>query len=124
VWRRFIFDLRYTIYERVDLRCNQVGRMRIENRIGGIAGFKYVRRMKAKDYFALAVRILGLIFLYHGVMMIPALFTFTLMALITVALFLAVAWWLIGGAPPLVEHAYPASAESKPDETGEKPTEE
>jgi hypothetical protein len=71
--------------------------------------------MKAKDIFLLAVRLLGLVFLYHGLMALPAVmqlffqrnFVSSLIGILLVLWPLAVAWWLIGGAPQLMRLAYP-----------------
>lgn len=72
--------------------------------------------MKPRDLFKLAVRILGLIFLYHGLTSVPMLFsavfgglTALLGSVIMVGWPLVVAWWLLSGAPPIVSIAYPES---------------
>ena len=70
--------------------------------------------MKPKDIFGLAVRILGLVLLYHLLLALPAVIPvfsgrmdtiFFVLVGITAAL--AVIWWLIGGASLLTNHAYP-----------------
>jgi hypothetical protein len=82
--------------------------------------------MKPKDIFGLAVRILGLIFLYQFVLALPAIFSilfhgganpgFYLCYLLGLGLAAWGIWWLIGGAPCLCEHAYPTSQDDdKPD---------
>ena len=74
--------------------------------------------MKSREIFKLAVRLLGLVFLYHGLFALPA----TLVALIPTAraagsgdivlVFiiqiwpLVLAYWLVRGAPLLVKIAY------------------
>jgi hypothetical protein len=71
--------------------------------------------MKPKDIFLLAVRLLGLIFLYHGLMSVPAAmelfrtrtFASYFIGFVLVLWPLAVAWWLIGGAPLVMNLAYP-----------------
>jgi len=71
--------------------------------------------MKPKDIFGLAVRILGLILFYHLLMVIPAMigifgansFFQIGMGLLAFTVALTVIWWLIGGAPQLMKHAYP-----------------
>lgn len=77
--------------------------------------------MNSRDLFLLAVRILGLVFLYHGLTALP---TTLLSAFVTLfgrsflgflgmsfmALWpLLLAWWLIGGAPLLMRLAYPTT---------------
>jgi hypothetical protein len=88
--------------------------------------------MKAKDLFGLAIRILGLVFLYHGLMSVPmtlggiihaltrmpaSINDGSIIAVPFVGLWpFAVAWWLFHGAPPLLRMAYPRSSdETKPD---------
>ncbi len=71
--------------------------------------------MKPKVIFNLAIRLLGLVFLYHGLMavsgLVPLIFSGVILgSLINVfmcAWQLVVAWWLIGGAPLLSQRAYP-----------------
>jgi hypothetical protein len=77
--------------------------------------------MKAKEVchaiFNLVVRLLGLLFLYHGLSSLPAVmqifsnrhFSDYIIGSILFLWPLAVAWWLIGGAPQLMERAYPES---------------
>ena len=74
--------------------------------------------MKPKDIFALAVRLLGLVFLYLGLKAVTPLLDLEsfespdasggdiVNALLPVAFNLAVAWWLLGGRL-LVRRAYP-----------------
>jgi hypothetical protein len=72
--------------------------------------------MKPRDIFKLAVRILGLVFLYHGLMFFPTLFAgiygsirnaipMTLMCVWP----LIVAFVLLGFAPKITEFFYPKS---------------
>ncbi len=70
--------------------------------------------MKPKDILNLAIRILGLAFLYRGLSAIPiapaALFGSVgtaIMAVLTVGWPLLVAYWLLRGAPLLMRIAYP-----------------
>ena len=75
--------------------------------------------MKAKDIFGLIVRLVGLIFLYESVEKVPLAFSATfpgfrsisgigfLSALFMVAWPLAVAYWMLRGAPPISRLAYP-----------------
>ena len=76
--------------------------------------------MKTRDLFLFAVRILGLVFLYHGLSALPtsifsafgALFARAPWAFFSIGFTatwqLALAWWLIGGAPLLMKRAYPS----------------
>jgi hypothetical protein len=71
-----------------------------------------------KDIFSLAVRLLGLVFLYLGLSAVPLLLDFgaietaarsdIITALLPIAFNLAVAWWLLDGRW-LVRRAYPES---------------
>ena len=79
--------------------------------------------MKSKEIFTVAVRIIGLAFLYQGLAAVPMAvanfcpvfphfnFRVLLPSLIVVAWPLAVAWWLVRGAPWLVRLAFPKSEE-------------
>jgi len=69
-----------------------------------------------KDIFTLAVRLLGLVFLYLGLSAVPPLLDFgaletaaksdLLSAMLPIVFNLAVAWWLLGGGR-LIRRAYP-----------------
>jgi hypothetical protein len=71
-----------------------------------------------KDIFSLAVRLLGLVFLYLGLSAVPPLLDFgaietaarsdIVTALLPIAFNLAVAWWLLDGKW-LIRRAYPES---------------
>lgn len=71
--------------------------------------------MKPKDLFILAVRLLGLYFLYQGLTSLAAIFPVVLAGVITGILssllfsawLLAVAWWLLGDASQIIQRAYP-----------------
>jgi uncharacterized membrane protein len=71
--------------------------------------------MKTKDIFKLAVRLLGLVFLYHGLSALPAVIPLVrasgigqfILGLVMVAWPLLVAYWLLRGAPLLMNIAYP-----------------
>jgi len=73
--------------------------------------------MKPKDIFKLAVRLLGLVFLYQGLSGIPQFLMFfppsNVQEFFTYLLHfgwpLLVAFWLLCGAPPIVRLAYPDS---------------
>ena len=75
--------------------------------------------MKPRDIFKLAVRVLGLVFLYHGLSALPTVIPLMLtsglgnfvIGVLMVVWPLAVAWWLIGGASLLTYRAYPQTAE-------------
>ena len=76
--------------------------------------------MKAKDIFSLAVRLLGLFFIYLAVHQLPVLFAkpadgVLVQTLLTAALFGAVGWWLLGGAPILMNRAYPQAGSKQQD---------
>jgi hypothetical protein len=86
--------------------------------------------MKPKDIFKLAVRILGLVFVYHGLTGLPeaasAVFTalrfgdaltFILTPLMA-AWPLVVAFWLLRGAPFIMHIAYPHTTETSVQEAG------
>ncbi len=74
-----------------------------------------INTMKPKDIFKLAIRLVGLVFLYHGLSALPTIipFIFTdlfrnyMFALVMSVWQLAMAWWLLGGAPLLLRRAYP-----------------
>lgn len=81
--------------------------------------------MKPKVIFGLAIRLLGLVFLYQGLSTLSAIipmiisgslgsFMGLFMTVLMSAWLLALAWWLIGGAPQLINHAYPGSDEDEP----------
>ena len=75
--------------------------------------------MTPKTVFVLAVRILGLVFLFRGLLALPEIlsifstgsFRSSLSIIIMIAWPLALAFWLIRGAPLLVSIAYSDSAE-------------
>jgi hypothetical protein len=72
--------------------------------------------MKPKDIFSLAVRLLGLLFLYFGLKAVSPLLDLETIesadksdlvnAVLPIAFNLLVAWWLIGGGL-LIRRAYP-----------------
>jgi hypothetical protein len=71
--------------------------------------------MKPKDMFSLAVRILGLVFVYQGLLSLPGvtpmIFSGTLstalMGAFTLLWPLVVGYWLLRGAPLLMRIAFP-----------------
>ena len=75
--------------------------------------------MKPKDIFGLAVRGVGLLFLYRGLSMLPTLIptafggpaTF-FMAILMFGWPLLLAYWLLRGAPLIMRIAYPDSAQN------------
>jgi hypothetical protein len=72
-----------------------------------------------KDIFSLAVRLLGLVFLYLGLSAVTPLLDFgaietagrsdIITAILPIAFNLAVAWWLLGGRL-LIRRAYPETS--------------
>jgi hypothetical protein len=75
--------------------------------------------MKQKEIFCIAVRLLGLVFLYHGLMAVPVAAGMFFSGFqrfgearnialgpLMIAWPLAVTWWLIRGAPLLICIAY------------------
>ena len=88
--------------------------------------------MKPRDIFKLAVRVLGLVFLYHGLSALPTVIPLILtsaignfvIGVLMVVWPLAIAWWLIGGATLLTGRAYPQTTEDGGETAaslGEKP---
>ncbi len=82
-----------------------------------------------KDIFSLAVRLLGLVFLYQGLSAVPPLLDFgaietaarsdIVTAILPIAFHLTVAWWLLDGRW-LIRRAYPESTISSRSLTGAK----
>lgn len=85
--------------------------------------------MKPQDVLKLAVRILGLVFLYHGLETLPPAviqffaavssnsFGTILAGLLMVGWPLAVACWLLRGAPLIMRIAYPETPAGPKEET-------
>ena len=84
--------------------------------------------MKPQDILKLAVRLLGLVFLYHGLQTLPTAVVQFCMAvpsmnigsmftsLVMAGWPLAVAYWLLRGAPLVMRIAYPdATGETNPE---------
>lgn len=75
--------------------------------------------MKSKELFKLGVRLLGLVFVYHGLMALPTAIVAIvpgthvsiaggfIFAIFLVVWPLVVAYWLLRGAPLLMRIAYP-----------------
>jgi hypothetical protein len=67
--------------------------------------------MKPKDIFSLAIRLVGLFFICLAAVSAPVIWNSSgngfFRAILVVGFFLAVAWWLLGGAPLLMQRAYP-----------------
>jgi hypothetical protein len=78
-----------------------------------------------KDIFHLLVRLLGLFFFYHGLSSLPTVMQLFLtkslgnyvIGFILILWPLAVGCWLIGGAPQVMDRAYP-EAKKEGGETG------
>ncbi|HEV2455944.1 MAG TPA: hypothetical protein VGY98_16895 [Verrucomicrobiae bacterium] len=78
--------------------------------------------MKPKDIFGLAVRLLGLVFLYFGLRAVIPMLDLELIenpdksdiinGLMPVVFNVAIGWWLLGGG--LVRRAYPEPKTSEP----------
>ncbi|MBE2180114.1 MAG: hypothetical protein IAE97_06550 [Chthoniobacterales bacterium] len=71
--------------------------------------------MKPKDIFSLAVRLLGLFFLYLAVRAVAVILSgppsqIATGGILGVALFVAVGWWMLGGASLLMDRAYPSES--------------
>ena len=91
-----------------DSECNELKHAQIQR------GMK--SRDLFKDIFGLAVRLLGLVFLYFGLNAVPSLLDFgaietagksdIISAILPIVFNLAVSWWLIGGGL-LTRRAYP-----------------
>jgi len=81
--------------------------------------------MKLKDIFGFLIRLLGLVFLYRTADVVPMAwrlfwtlfdhfyFRVLLECVFSVAWPLAVAIWLLFGAPPIMRWAYPPGEEAK-----------
>ena len=75
--------------------------------------------MKPRDIFGLAVRLLGLFFLYLGLRAVPPILDFgaietadksdIINAILPMVFNLVIAWWLIGGGL-LIRRAYPEAS--------------
>ena len=77
--------------------------------------------MKSKEIFQLAVRLLGLVMLYHAmqhfIIAAPSMIGFatsTAWLLVIIGLRLGMAYWLISGAPFLMRLAYPEPDQPAP----------
>lgn len=78
--------------------------------------------MKEKEIIQVGVRLLGLVVLYHGLMILPAevwrmflsladlRLNFALTHFVKAVWPLAVTYWLVRGAPELIRIAYPGDA--------------
>lgn len=96
--------------------------------------------MKTKEIFHLGVRLLGLVFLYNGLVNLPGIigaiagafpheivpgqvqggsFMGLFYAVLMTAWPLFLAWWLIGGAPQIMRIAFPEPADTRPAELKE-----
>lgn len=82
--------------------------------------------MKSKELFGLAVRVIGLVFLYQGLAAVPTAvasicpvfphfyFRNVLPSLWLVGWPLAVAYWMVRGAPWLMRLAFPEGVKDEP----------
>ncbi len=75
--------------------------------------------MNPKDIFGLAVRLLGLYFFYLAIASLPMIFSghssgLSNRVILNVALLIGFAWWMLGGAPLLVQRAYPTERSQAP----------
>jgi len=76
--------------------------------------------MKPKELFGLAVRLLGLVFLYQGLTAMPIVIPMMLTnpagaflpGILSAGLPLAIAYWLVSGGGALVRLAYPDASPS------------
>jgi hypothetical protein len=71
--------------------------------------------MKSKDIFSLAIRLVGLFFIYLAVRVVPVIFSgpparILLESILSAAVFVVVGWWMLGGASLLMERAYPSGS--------------
>lgn len=80
--------------------------------------------MKPKDIFGLVIRLLGIYFFYLAAIGLPNIWRFLFMpgriswrllfdSLFVVAWQAAIAWWLVRGAPPISQWAYPSEKDDK-----------
>jgi hypothetical protein len=76
--------------------------------------------VKPREIFKLAVRLLGLWFVYLGISNVPSAFVSPLSILFVIWNFL-IAWWLLGGASFLVNRAYPDVNREPQAESGNPP---
>ena len=84
---------------------------------------KDLGNLTARDIFGLVVRLIGLMFLYQGIMAVPAAYASVcpvfphfyirnfVPSLVLVGWPLAAAYWLVRGAPPLQQWAYPEDSQ-------------
>lgn len=63
--------------------------------------------MKPRDIFHLAIRLLGLVFVYLSFKAVPVVFLDGGRSLLFVACYFVAALWLMGGAQFLMDRAYP-----------------
>ena len=79
--------------------------------------------MKPKDLFGLAVRLLGLFFVYLALKTLPVVFSgppaqVAVRTFLTVVFYFVVGWWLMGGARLLVQRAYPVGSNDQESSRG------
>jgi glucan phosphoethanolaminetransferase (alkaline phosphatase superfamily) len=73
--------------------------------------------MNSKGIFSLAVRLLGLYFLFLAIASLPVTFVgqpayLSVRVILNAAFYAGVSWWMIGGASSLVNRAYPTESSS------------
>ena len=70
--------------------------------------------MKPKDIFSLAVRLVGLFFIYLAARSLAVVFASppgqVIVSILSAAFYIGVGWWLLGGAPLLMQRAYPEAS--------------
>ncbi len=89
----------------------------------------FTNSMKPQDIFKLAVRLLGLVFLYHVLQMLPMVvgelcqtvarleIVRAFLGIVMIGWPLAVAYWLLRGAPLIMRIAYPEAPVGPKEET-------
>jgi hypothetical protein len=85
----------------------------------GLGHHKPKHTMNTKDIFNLIVRLVGLFFIYLAAREVPMAFGIApgqlfFPVILTVAFYVGVGWWLVGGAPLLAKRAYPETSDQQP----------
>lgn len=68
--------------------------------------------MKSREIFGLVLRLLGLFFVYLAIRSITVFFMagteeLFMVTILSAGLYVGVGWWMLGGAPLLMDRAYP-----------------